>query len=355
MLKNTLISLLKISVVVVVVIGGMVAHADWSAPPASAPTCPGGTPGCNTPINVSTATQTKLGNLGINALSLFGGTSVAPLLFNSYAGSPVSGPNKINLYSNTNTLGFGVDASTLDYHSPNMHRWNIGGIIGAMTLVPGAASSANLNVNGSITATGDVKGATRLCIGADCRSAWPTGGTGGGSGDNLGNHIATQDLIMTSASGAHDIKQAAIIQGTTVNTSNLNVVGPTSLTGNVTINTVSGGVTESGRVLTAVNNAGLASWQEISPRITILGPFHFRRSSAGGPTTFSYRNASDASWPFCALSSQVSDGSADNSGGGCTIVREGDRSWTVVVTSPSSDTATDCSIICMKFPTDSNP
>ena len=32
--------------------------------------------------------------------------------------------------------------------------------------------------------------ATEVCIGVDCRTAWPTGG------DNLGNHTATQALDM---------------------------------------------------------------------------------------------------------------------------------------------------------------
>jgi len=52
-----------------------------------------------------------------------------------------------------------------------------------------ASPSQKLDVNGYVKGTG-------LCIGTDCRTIWPSGGTGGTAGDNLGNHVATQDLNM---------------------------------------------------------------------------------------------------------------------------------------------------------------
>jgi hypothetical protein len=358
MFKNTIISLLKTAVLVVVVVAGMVTYADWSAPPAAAPGCPGSTPGCNTPINVSADPQTKVGNLGVNALSISGGGAGAPsLVFNNYAGSPVSGPNKIKLFGDSNTLGFGIDASTLDYHSPSMHRWNIGSVIGAMTLNYSGGAS-NLNVNGNITASGDVKGGTRLCIGTDCRDRWPDapGGGGGGAGDNLGNHIATQDLIMTSGNGAHDIKLAALVQAQTLqaqtaNTSALNVTGPTSLNGTLTFNTVSGGLTESGRVLTAVNNSGLASWQPIHPRVATFGAFDSRRSQPPEHYTI------PGSWDMCTVTSIYNDGGSDTGSPiGCELTSGGfgQRTWEIDVTGSQND-KTSCKVTCMKFPTDSDP
>ena len=52
--------------------------------------------------------------------------------------------------------------------------------------------------------------ANQICFGADCRSAWPSS-----SGDNLGNHTATQALNMNS----NPINGATIITSTTKVTS----------------------------------------------------------------------------------------------------------------------------------------
>ncbi len=45
-----------------------VSAADWTAPPASPPTCPDSNPACNTPLNVSASTQSKIGALGIGGV-----------------------------------------------------------------------------------------------------------------------------------------------------------------------------------------------------------------------------------------------------------------------------------------------
>ncbi len=50
--------------------------------------------------------------------------------------------------------------------------------------------SDDLNVTDTITAT-SVTGSSQVCIGGDCRSAWPS------SGDNMGNHTATQNINLS--------------------------------------------------------------------------------------------------------------------------------------------------------------
>ena len=64
---------------------------------------------------------------------------------------------------------------------------------------PGGNVSAPLNTSGTAqTKTGDITARTitapTVCVGTDCRTAWPVPSAGGA--DNLGNHTATQDLNM---------------------------------------------------------------------------------------------------------------------------------------------------------------
>jgi hypothetical protein len=282
--------------------------------------------------------------LGVNALSISGGGAGAPsLVFNNYAGSPVSGPNKIKLFGDSNTLGFGIDASTLDYHSPSMHRWNIGSVIGAMTLNYSGGAS-NLNVNGNITASGDVKGGTRLCIGTDCRTAWPAGGSGGsgGTGDNLGNHIATQDLEMTSGNGAHSIRHANVIQGNSVVTPNLIVDGVLKFS-------PTGGVpsTNPQKVLTLLSPDGTAIWGNLPaaqpPQFGIFGPFYSVRSAP--PVTQSIAG----NWDFCALTGVFNDGGSDNAPAiGCQLNPLAGNAWSIDVFGATND-QTQCNVMCVKF------
>ncbi|MEK7087566.1 MAG: hypothetical protein AAB958_02600 [Patescibacteria group bacterium] len=43
-------------------------YADWTPPPAGAPTCPSSEPACNTPINTGSANQYKIGALAIEGV-----------------------------------------------------------------------------------------------------------------------------------------------------------------------------------------------------------------------------------------------------------------------------------------------
>lgn len=43
----------------------------FDPPVALPPLCPAGTPGCDPPVNVGSGSQSKDGNLGVNALGLF--------------------------------------------------------------------------------------------------------------------------------------------------------------------------------------------------------------------------------------------------------------------------------------------
>jgi hypothetical protein len=74
---------------------------------------------------------------------------------------------------------------------------------------PNSNVSAPINVGSTAqTKTGDLTvnkiTAPTSCIGADCRTAWPTGG------DNLGNHTATQALTM----GGNNINNAGTVTAT---------------------------------------------------------------------------------------------------------------------------------------------
>jgi hypothetical protein len=51
------------------VLGGVAFANAWTPPPGAAPTCPAGTPGCDAPINTGSASQGRIGNLGIGILT----------------------------------------------------------------------------------------------------------------------------------------------------------------------------------------------------------------------------------------------------------------------------------------------
>jgi hypothetical protein len=62
--------------------------------------------------------------------------------------------------------------------SPNQFLISAAGNVGINTNTPAQA----LDVAGNVRASGDMIGASRLCIGSDCRNAWPAGGNVTGSG-----------------------------------------------------------------------------------------------------------------------------------------------------------------------------
>ena len=75
-----------------------------------------------------------------------------------------------------------------------------GNVAGPLTTGNGTQTKSGgdlqLGGGGSLYAGGLVAAPT-LCIGADCKTTWPSGS---GTGDNLGNHIATQNLDMNNKS-----------------------------------------------------------------------------------------------------------------------------------------------------------
>ena len=113
-------------------------RADWSAPSSLPPACTSGSPGCDAPINVSSASQTKIGGLVI-------GTGAPEVALRASAGSIIAG-----------TVA----------HDPN-YKINTEGYING----------------GSATAGG-------LCIRGVCKDTWPSGGgTGGIGGSGTTNYI----------------------------------------------------------------------------------------------------------------------------------------------------------------------
>lgn len=62
------LAILKLSVLGLLLSFGLqYAFADWTPPPAVAPTCPAGSPGCEPPVNVGTEPQVKDGSLSVKA------------------------------------------------------------------------------------------------------------------------------------------------------------------------------------------------------------------------------------------------------------------------------------------------
>ena len=63
--KNFVFSLLIAVGVGLLTSAVLVSAADWTAPTASAPTCPDTNPACNAPINIGASAQYKSGALGV--------------------------------------------------------------------------------------------------------------------------------------------------------------------------------------------------------------------------------------------------------------------------------------------------
>src|SRR3989344_2529159 len=115
-----------ISIIIIGLFVGVVfVYADWTAPLSAPPTCvtditnPNYDPACAAPVNTGLSDQSKLGSLNIG------------------------------------------DAL---------------GVNGVLVASSDAFFSSNVNVTGNVNAGGDV-GGSRLCIGADCKDLWPSGGS----------------------------------------------------------------------------------------------------------------------------------------------------------------------------------
>ena len=69
-MKNITQNIKAIALGLVIVAAASYAFADWSAPLTSPPTCTSGKPGCDAPINISNVAQYKLGDLGVNGITV---------------------------------------------------------------------------------------------------------------------------------------------------------------------------------------------------------------------------------------------------------------------------------------------
>ena len=105
----------------------------------------------------------------------------------------------------------------------------------------GIFGATGLWSSGSISATGSVKGESGLCIGNDCRTAWPSGGQWTTSGSNIYYNSGNVG-IGTASPGAK-----------------LEVAGQVKITG---------GSPANGKVLTS-DASGLASWQPSATGTTL--------------------------------------------------------------------------------------
>jgi hypothetical protein len=231
----------------------------FSEPSNTPPVCPSGTPGCDAPLNVSGTAQTKAGDLTVNKIYATN-ISVAPgiseynvtnvngvigyndlfLRGNSWETAPVyiagsdihfytNGTEKLTILNNGNVgigttnpgakldvngtirTGFGAEAGQLFIRrAPGqgvpLMQWEgeTGNVLGLIT-VTGDVGIGTTNPGERLDVAGRVKG-TELCIGGDCRSAWPAGA---GStpdlqavltaGNNPTSHIESQGQINTTS------------------------------------------------------------------------------------------------------------------------------------------------------------
>jgi hypothetical protein len=115
------------------------AAADWTAPPAAAPTCPASTLGCNAPINVGSTSQKKSGKITL-------GTGTLDAATDNYSAS-----------FNKGTSNAGIEADGIV---------NVAGLFnlgGALFGFPGAPA-ADVAIYGSLTENGPttVNGTTTL-------------------------------------------------------------------------------------------------------------------------------------------------------------------------------------------------
>ena len=151
--------------------------AAWSGPTAPPP-------GNNVaaPINVGTTGQVKDGALGVNSLTVFG---------NSLFGGSTGSNAYLNFGPTYGSSGYGIrdNAGLLEFKNSGGSWASLQSIIftlgGAWTTSGNNIYNANTGNVGigttsptqKLDVTGYVRGSSGLCIGSDCRTAWPGKGS----------------------------------------------------------------------------------------------------------------------------------------------------------------------------------
>ena len=225
----------------------------WTAPTATPPTCPAGSPGCDAPVHVGTTTQTKVGALGVGGvftansavhLAVGGGnvgigtavpgarlqvTGVRNSIISTTTAVSKIGGGDVHLYTNAmNSGSWGVwmqvlnDAGGLFPLALNPS----GGNVGIGTSDP----TARLDIEGQIRIRGGSPAAGRvLTSGADGTATWtvpagglPTGTTGQTLRHDGTNWVANSALFNNGTN---------IGIGTTVPGERLEVAGNIRLAG----------------------------------------------------------------------------------------------------------------------------
>lgn len=178
-LRQFVISLVALGAVLL--FASAVSAAPWTGPPAGGPppaACPTGYPGCDAPLNVGSAGQTKQGNLTL--LTPNASFSVQEDA-NHFVTFNVDMPNDLATAITVDisrALVFGEKASPGDTVLAAEHmRITPVGRVGIGT----AAPTQMLDVAGNVKGTG-------LCIGSVCKTTWPPSG---GSG-NFGGMYSTR-------------------------------------------------------------------------------------------------------------------------------------------------------------------
>jgi len=157
--------------------------ANWTPPPAAPPTCdPATTPGCNTPINVSSIDQTKTGNLTLQNLWL----NAVGNEGNIYRTNIIQGYNDLLLYSNsTKNLQIYLEGNPVVINN-DAGTGNVG--IGTAT------PTAKLEVAGQIKMTGGVPGAGKILTSDAAGLASWQAAAGGGYWTQSGSNLYPNDL-----------------------------------------------------------------------------------------------------------------------------------------------------------------
>jgi hypothetical protein len=190
---------IMIGLIAGLLINSVVAMA-WSGPPASAPTCPGGSLGCSAPVNVGTQAQVKNGDLGINFLTTFGDVR----LVGGWAPTPstITYLNFSNAQYPTpptwGSLGYGIrdNNGTLEFKNSGGSWSSIQSTVNTLLGATGqwSTSGSSIYYNGGNVGIGELSPATRLQVG--------NGGDGYANGLTIRSNYPTIYLRDVDGRGA---------------------------------------------------------------------------------------------------------------------------------------------------------